>query len=296
METSITLGKVIQNFITSRTADGRAPNTIRDYWRVLEPFQQWCHQSEITLSILDKGSVRRYVASLRERGWSEGTVAIHVRNLRAFLRWCCEEGYIGENLAKAVKAPKRTRRVEMPLTEDEIKKLLDTCERPKASMSCHTPLVTIEMGNLRDKAIILFLYDTGLRVGEVVQLRCEHLFRDKAGTFLLVYAPKTNTARPAVLGNWATLALLEYLEARGNSLSAPLFATLYNRDKALGHGGISKLLRRRAELAGIDPVRVHPHIFRKAFVTSSLDNGMDAERVRVLAGWKSLEMPSLCRF
>ena len=50
------------------------------------------------------------------------------------------------------------------------------------------------------------------------------------------------------------------------------------------------MLLRRGEKAGLDRCRVHPHIFRKAFATAFLDGGGDAERLRVLAGWSSMEM------
>ena len=50
------------------------------------------------------------------------------------------------------------------------------------------------------------------------------------------------------------------------------------------------MLLRRAKKAGLERCRVHPHIFRKAFATAFLDNGGDAERLRVLAGWSSMEM------
>lgn len=51
---------------------------------------------------------------------------------------------------------------------------------------------------------------------------------------------------------------------------------------------VGSLLVRRSVEAGLERCRTHPHIFRKAFVTGALDNGMDAERVRTLAGWTTM--------
>ena len=50
------------------------------------------------------------------------------------------------------------------------------------------------------------------------------------------------------------------------------------------------MVKRRARQAGLPDDRVHPHLFRKTFATGWLDNGGDAERLRVLAGWSSYEM------
>gem|GEM_PF-6067761 len=109
------VSEAIQSFIIARTADGRASRTIRDHHRVLGPFAAWCADRGIPVELLTREQVREYVTHLRGRGWSDGTLSIHIRNLRAFLRWLHEEGYTADNLAKAVKAPRRIARHEDPL-------------------------------------------------------------------------------------------------------------------------------------------------------------------------------------
>jgi len=102
----LSLKQAIEEFIVARRADGRAPRTIEDYHRVLGPFAAWCReQGTAHLPDLNRRMVRRYVAYLREKGWAENTVGIHVRNLRTFLRWLYEEGYTETNLAQAIRAP-----------------------------------------------------------------------------------------------------------------------------------------------------------------------------------------------
>jgi site-specific recombinase XerD len=272
------LKEVIESFVVSRKADGRAVRTIKDYWRVLGEFSGWCTNQGVTLEGFTRDAIRAHVASLRARGWAEGTVAIHVRNLRSFLRWLSDEGYTAQNLAAAVAAPRRVRRVELPITEDEITKLLATCELEN-------------FFDLRNKAIILTLYDTGLRCGELVQLKVGDWQRDRdgGGSYLMVYAPKTNTVRYAMLGRVSTKAMRAYVKRRGAaSNNAPLFSTPSGKPMAVR--GIESVLMRQAWLAGLDRSRTHPHIFRKAFATSFLDNGGDSERLRVLCGWSSNEM------
>ena len=61
----ITISTVVQQFILARTADGRAPRTIKDYHRVLEPFSAWCANAEMDTDVLDRSAVRRYIAVIR---------------------------------------------------------------------------------------------------------------------------------------------------------------------------------------------------------------------------------------
>jgi integrase/recombinase XerD len=275
------LSTLVERFITARTADGRAPRTLQDYARVLWPFVD----GHLTVD-LTRETIRAYVAKLQASSWKPATVAIHIRNLRAFLRWLNTEGYTADNLALAVKAPRTTTRIEIPIMPEEIQALLDTC-------------TTASYHDRRDRALIMILCDTGLRVGELVGLIVGHWRResDSGGSYLLVLAPKTHSYRYAILGRAATSALVNYLELRGTLPGdAPLFATAPGKSQGLTNGqpmkvrAVGSLLVRRGALAGLERCRTHPHIFRKSFATTFLDNGGDTERLRVLAGWSSMEM------
>ena len=266
----------IKLFVQARTADGRAPRTIQDYYRVLDPFAEWI--AEQPQQVLARDMIREYVAHLRSKNWREGTVAIHIRNLRTFLRWMHDEGYTDYNLAASVKAPRMSSRLEIPITPNEIQALLETCNSGN-------------FNDVRDRALILLMADTGLRTGEIVQLQMGNWKSEPGndGSYLLVYAPKTQKNRYAILGKWATDALVAYMDwHEGPPGDAPLFCQ--GDGRPLKPRSIGSIMWRRGKKAGLERCRTHPHIFRKAFVTGALDNGMDPERVRVLAGWTTMAM------
>jgi site-specific recombinase XerC len=106
---------------------------------------------------LGRDTVRQYVASLYDKGWSEGTVGIHVRNLRSFLDWLHKEELVGQSLAQAIQAPEPVVHEEDLPTDEELLKLLDACQGDKQAK--------------RDRALILSLLDTGLRRGEMALIR-----------------------------------------------------------------------------------------------------------------------------
>jgi len=268
-----TIAETVESFIKARRADGRAPRTIEDYYRVLTPFAAWCREQGLMLETLSRNKVREYVASLRERDWAESTVAIHIRNLRSFLRWLQEEKLVEDGLSQAIKAPRRTTREEEPLLPEEIRALIEVCQDGSNS-------------GRRDLALILCFLDTGLRLGEMALLRRSSVhFGDDGTAWIQVYAPKTRSYRLAFLGRKAASALSDYLSCRQDSDD-----TLWLREsgRPLDTHGIYKIVKRRAAQAGVD--RLHPHLFRKSFATLWLDNGGDIERLRVIAGWRSLDM------
>ncbi len=263
----------VKAFMIAKQANGRAPRTLADYQRVLKPFVEWCNKQEIILpENLDRNVIRRYVAALRERDWAEGTVAIHIRNLRTFLRWLHDEEYTERNLAKAIQAPRQVVRQEQPPTLEEIRQLLEAC--------IDDPLA------LRDRALILMLASTGLRRGEIPDLTLDDLHLEEG--WLRVYTPKTNRYRFAFLTPEAQDALRTYLESREDNDACLFHSSRYSGP--LGYDGIYAVIRRRAEAANLDPSRVHPHSFRKFLATYWVDKGGDEQRLMRVMDWSSPKM------
>ena len=268
------LKAAIEEFIMAKTAEGKAPRTIKDYKRVLFPFLTWCKaQGIIGINELQRTHVREWVASLRAKGWADGTVAIFIRNLRAFLNWSFKEGILTTPLAQAIKAPKKTPpKVTIPEKED-IEALLKTCDE--------------SFLGLRDRAIILIFLDTGIRVGELCSLNLNSVVFEADGARLFVWDPKSKQAKWGFLQKDAAEALARYLEERG-AREGKLF--LNHRGRPLTAYGIRQMLRRRARQAGVPPERVHPHAFRKAFATWWLRSGGDEFTLMQLGGWKTKEV------
>jgi integrase/recombinase XerC/integrase/recombinase XerD len=263
----------VQSYIFARTADGRASSTIRDYHRTLtDELVEWSEKQGLKLDSMVRDDVRRYVAYLRESDWSVATVGIYVRNLRAFLRWCYEEGYTETNLALAVKPPKMVKRREKLLTPEELQRLIDVCQGYPTAF--------------RDKAIILTFLDSGLRRGEMVRLQLKDIHIEGETTWIGVYASKTDTTRFAFLREDATRALKDYLATRTDDYQA----LWIGKQGPLKANSINHILRRRAKDADLDPNRVHPHVFRKLFATQWVEGGGDPTRLMWLGGWTSMQM------
>ena len=273
-ENPMKLENIVTSFIKARQADGRVARTIQDYERVLNPFADWCEKQAIEVEELDRDSVRDYVCVLRTNDWCENTLSIYIRVLRSFLAWMHEEGKKGENLAQAIKPPKETLEDEDLLTEDELRRMLKTCQGYKQAA--------------RDRALILTMLDTGLRVGEMTLLENKqlHLEPDGKTMWLLAYAPKVNLVHFSFFGIRTTQAMQAYLKERRDDWPS-LWIGIRGPLTSLG---IYRALRRRSDAAEIEPGRVYPHAFRKLFATMWTDNGGDPTTLMRVGGWKSMSV------
>ena len=264
---------LLDTFLTARRADGLRERTLDDYHRVLS-------RAMFTLDInapatWTRASVRAYVAGLRAQPWAPATVALHIRYLRAFWGWCHREGYTTEDFSAIIPAPARTIREDVLLTTDEFAALVRACAGDRWA--------------LRDRAVILTLVDTGLRRSEFCALQRDWLIYEDGGASLLLPGSVSKTARErfVFLGRATTTAITGYLETRNGDDQPALFIS---ERGPLGGDGVYYLLRRRAEQAGLDPARVHPHLLRKQFASWWIENGGDEQRLMEIAGWSGPEM------
>jgi integrase/recombinase XerC len=266
------ISEAIEAFVLAKKANGRAPRTIKDYYRCLTPFAEWCQEQGLTADNLDRNDFRHYVAEeLRSNGWAESTVSIYIRNLRCFLRWNYTEGYTDENIATAVEAPPQEVRMEDPLSIDEVNRLLGACQNSR-----HPD---------RDRALILVFLDTGLRRTEMANLKQDDIVFGEGNTaWMQLLDPKSKRWKFAFLGERTTKALHAYLSKREDDHPA-----LWVGEKgALAGDGLYKIVKRRARDANLAD-RVHLHLFRKSFATWWIRSGGDTSRLKKLGGWATNE-------
>jgi site-specific recombinase XerD len=134
---------------------------------------------------------------------------------------------------------------------------------------------------LRDRALMLFLYNTGARVQEIADLRVEHL--DLGNHPLVRLHGKGDKWRTCPLWHQTASFLTELIESV-NTPSAPKTLVFSAHGQPLTRFGIYKIVRRHG--ARFDNPRtarrVSPHIFRHTAAVHLLEAGVE---VNVIRGW-----------
>ena len=264
----------VQSFLIDRRARGLAETTIGYYECKLAYLRQY--MSAEGLLRIDQLTAQHIRVLLLEYGrdHTPGGVAAVYRAIKAFLLWYEMEADLANwrNPIRRVPQPKVDVEPLEPVSVETIRALLATCK-------------TRSLSDVRDRAILLALLDTGLRAREFTSLSYGDL--DLTNGSALVRRGKGGKARVVFLGRRALRAYSAYLRRRGVvDECAPAFGTL-DGDR-LSYSGLREILRRRARRAGVAEPSLHS--FRRAFALSCLRNGMDVYSLQRLMGHADLSV------
>lgn len=216
-----------------------------------------------------------HLADLHERGLHPRSIARAISAIRTFFADLVQRGVMERNPAGQLKKPKHPAPLPKVLSVEEVRLLLDG---PPAD----------DVLGLRDRAMLHFLYATGLRVTELVTIRLADVDLDRG---LVLSMGKGRKERVVPLGEQAMLWLRRYFEQSRPELAAnrpsaarPQAAVFLSRlGKAMTRQGFWKLLRGRAIQAGIS-TKLSPHTLRHSFATHLLSNGADLRSIQVMLG------------
>lgn len=281
------LSEAIENLATATKVNGCSAATVDDYRRKLGYLLDFL--GDVPVEGITVQDLRRYVADLMDRptryeehhrhapeagGLSPFTIAGFVRALKRLFNWLVEEEVLTGSPARRIKTPTPRRITPKGITHHDLVAILKTTEGD-ALLDC------------RDRAVILFLADTGCRVGGLCGLTIADLDLDKRRATVTEKGEKT---RVLFLGVLTTAALREWLAARPAADTEALFLALGTWEGlrgALSTRGVSQMLARRARRAGVEGA-VNPHSFRHAFARDFLMDGGDLGSLADLLGHSSV--------
>jgi integrase/recombinase XerC len=245
-----------------------APKTIASYGFDLADFCAW-YATELgepaTPENVTPTDVRAYRGHLLHTARrAPKTVNRRLAALKRFFRWAQAEGLVAELPTDGVKLIHEAPRSPGWLPRREIARLLRAVEAG---------------GSVRDRAVIMTLRHTGLRVGELEQLAVEDVVATERKGAVVVRSGKGAKYRVVPLNADARAALRAYLAVRPLSRDRRLFG--------LGARAIEKLIARYARAAGLEDVT--PHTLRHSFGKHALEAGVDLVSVAALLGHEKLE-------
>jgi site-specific recombinase XerD/ribosomal protein L40E len=218
-------------------------------------------------SEMKKEDVANFITMLEEGNYAEWTKHDFKVMIRIFFKWLRgtdqfpeEVSWIRINNVNKVKLP------EELLTEEEVMKLVDAAE------------------HLRDKALILTLYESGCRIGELLTMRIKNVHFDEYGAVLNVNG-KTGQRRVRII--FSAPKLMQWVEnhpMRDNP-EAPLWITIgmNHRYTPLRYSTVKDVIKKAARKAGIKK-RVYPHLFRHSRATHLAKHLTEAQ-MKQYFGW-----------
>jgi len=263
----------------------KSPRTVRSYIDSVKALHKFLVAQGMPADVEGVGAehLRSFLLA-EERRTSAASAAVHFRNLRVFFGWLAsEEERSNPNPMNRVEGPKVAKKAKAFFTDDELARLLKTCQGSSFT-------------DRRDTAIFRVLIDTGLRVSGLAGLRHDTEDEDRNDVFLtkrrLRIRLKGGDETWVPIGKKAAAALDRYIRVRSKhaqSASPWLWLGVQGHNTAhMTDSGIRDMVGRRGEQAGIQ--NVHPHRFRRSFADKWLANGGSTDDLMHITGWKTYDM------
>jgi len=288
------LKSLVKGYLLTHQTEGSSPHTVEYYRGILNRFlwyaarEGWSDDARL----LNEWHIREflgYVGTEVKRWAKEGngsesssrrvslrTLHHYYGALRAFFNWVVKEGFLAVSPLTMVKVPKPKPRVIQPYSSEQIKKMLQVCE-----FDCQH---NAKFLGSRDRAIILILLDSGLRLSELANMKLQDIDTDRGW---IKVTGKGNKERIVRIGKTAQKALWRYLMYRGEDDKQELW--LSEERRPLQSSGIQSSINRLKKRAGINETGC-VHRFRHTFALNFLRADRNPFNLQYLLGHNSLEM------
>lgn len=284
------LSRAIEGFLVNIGAEGYAPPTVQLYQGDCGVMLNYLGDREVEeITTQDLREYFYYICNdykpVRFGGdqspLSPSAVDNYWKCMRAFFKWCDRELRTGRP-DEGIKRPVYEDPEVNPYSKAEIIEILKAATtRDWASNERRKGFTTKLPEAVRNKAIILLLLDTGIRLGELCRLEVRDI--DLEGRTVTVKPYRSSSkSKPRVipLGNVSLNAVWKYIAEADLRPSDPLFE--------LTPRGIQSIFSRVKTRTGID--RVYAHRFRHTFATECIRANIDVFTVKYWLGHSSLEM------
>jgi site-specific recombinase XerD len=233
---------------------------------------------------LTNESVRGYKQYLLDQANKPKTINRRLAALAAYTHWMDQAGYMknARNPVQGVKAVKETELAPKWLDKKQRAALMRALDKEVEDANRRYPRLRVMV--LRDAAIVRLILFTGLRVGEIVQLKLSDITLDERKGSVVVREGKGTKRREIPLNSRARKGLLDYLRVRPDVEKEGLF--LGQRDEGIQSKTVQRAVQRFAGEAGLE--NVTPHILRHSFAKALIDSGVSLEKVATLLGHSNL--------
>ena len=247
--------------------------TINGYSEEITKFLSFCDESKINFKKLTNDDIRSYLKYLDNLKYSKNSISRNLSALRTYYKFLYEEKAIDTNPFKNISNPKKEKKLPNFLNYEEINIIFD-------SIDTSDPL------GLRNRCIIEILYDTGIRVSELVNIKIEDIdFSEKT----ISISGKGNKQRIVYCGDYLYDVLKEYLKNSRDYLKKGNtdYLILNSRGNKITTRGIQLIVDEVVQKSSIKH-KISPHVLRHTFATHMLNGGSDIKSIQQLLGHSSL--------
>lgn len=243
-------------------------NTILGYEEDLLFFMKYLNIENISVLDVDYSFIRGFYNYMEKQNYTKNTISRKISSIRSFYKYLARCEYISYNPFSLTKGPKKDKLLPKFLYYNELEDLFNACDMSS-------------LYGVRDRLILEMLYATGMRVGELENIKISDInFYDNS----IKVMGKGSKERIVYFGSYAREILDIYLDLRNDS--SPYLFINKNKQR-LTSRGVRYILNKLITKASLD-LKITPHMLRHSFATHMLNEGCDLLSVQELLGHESL--------
>jgi len=290
----VSLKSLVKGFVLTKRTEGKSPRTVEYYEENLRRFLWYAERQGWSddIRFLTEWQIREFLgyvgtethrwglegngSETSQRSASHSTIRHYFIVLSVFFNWLVKEGFVEESPMDRIRVAKSKPRVVVPYGGDEISRMLAVCDYDYEHNARF-------LGS-RNRAMLLVLLDTGIRLSELVNIKVRHINNDTGYIRVLGKGGKERVVR---IGKVAQKALWRYLMCRAHKDVEELWLT--EEGRPLHNSGVQSLVKRLKERAGVTGDG-STHRFRHTFALAFLRSDRNVFNLQYLLGHSDLDM------
>ncbi|MDH3392012.1 MAG: tyrosine-type recombinase/integrase [Desulfobulbaceae bacterium] len=255
-------------YLAGKYRQGLSANTIRASATAVISFLSFLGGAGKSLEDLTRSDIEAYVEAEQDRGLSILSVDGKIRSLYPFISFLVTQNTAAPAILEHRLQVKKPETLPRAIPPDDLAKLLAVLD------------------NIRDRAMVLLLLRTGMRIGELLELTVMDI--NLVEHQITIYIGEKNyQGRVVYFGEDAGEALLAWLDIREPSRNYLFYG---RKDQPLSYVAAWFRISTCFKKAGLSHKPYSPHCLRHTFATEVLNAGMRLEVVQQLLGHKDIEM------
>lgn len=261
---------ILKRFTVDMLAKGLKESSIKAYLGVIKPFFHdiGINFTDVTAQhITDYLAVKKVTKNANGKKNTQSYLAGICRVFFIFFSWAYKKHHIREDIMRDVDRIKSKQKKKDRITPEE----MEACREM--------------LKDNREKALFELMLSTGMRVGELANLRIEDI--DFIQRKVSIHGEKTEAAdREGYLSIKARNAMIKYLGSRTTGFVFRPARNVLHDDVAISRGTIEDIAKKIGERAGVHCVTT-VHIYRKTFASEKYRQTRNIKTVSILLGHAS---------
>lgn len=249
--------------------------TVLSYGNDIEEFFEYINREGLNFKDIEYSDLRFYLMYLKEeKNDNNSSIDRKLSALRGFYKYLANEGVVKSNVFSLVNGPKKEKKLPRYFEYNELEELFNV------------PDVSTSLGQ-RDLLLLELLYATGVRVGELTNIKVKDI--DLSSKSILILG-KGNKERIVTYGDYCEEILKRYLNDGYLLLNTKNSEYLFlnKNGGCLTERGVRYILDQIIKQTSINK-NISPHMIRHSFATHLLNEGCELTTVQKLLGHESIK-------